>query len=67
MQPIRKSFNPIWGSIIALGIFACRPMLAISWNEFLIISGLIAVLLGPWLYGLIRRVEQFRNREKKDN
>ena len=59
----------LWASIslMAISILACRPVLAISWTEFLIISGLIAVLLGPWLYGLIRRVEQFRNREKKDN
>ena len=45
---------------------ACRPVIAISWNEFLIISGLIAVLLGPSLYRLIRRVEKFfKNREHK--
>jgi hypothetical protein len=44
----------------------CRPVIAISWNEFLIISGLIAVLLGPSLYRLIRRAERFlKNREHK--
>ena len=45
---------------------ACRPVIAISWNEFLIISGLIAVLLGPSLYRLIRRAEKFfKSREHK--
>jgi hypothetical protein len=48
------------------GTLACRPLIAISWNEFLIISGLIAVLLGPSLYKLIRRAEKFfKNREHK--
>jgi hypothetical protein len=52
--------------LLLLSTFACRPLLAIGWNEFLILSGLIAVLLGPSLYRLIRSVEQFfKHREHK--
>jgi hypothetical protein len=45
---------------------ACSPVIAISWNEFLIISIFIAVLLGPPAYRFIRRLEQWLRREKKD-
>ena len=51
---------------LILSALACRPMLAISWNEFLIIGALFAVLLGPPLYRLVRRLEQFRKHEKKE-
>jgi hypothetical protein len=63
---MRRTYLSASISLMAISILACRPVLAISWNEFLIISGLIAVLLGPWLYGLMRRVEQFRKREKQE-
>ena len=53
--------------LILLSTLACRPVVAISWNEFLIISGLIAVLLGPSLYRLIRSVERFfKHRQQKE-
>jgi len=59
--------KPLYGLLLLLlSTLACRPLLAISWNEFLIISGVIAVLLGPSLYRLIRRVERFfKHREHK--
>jgi Sec-independent protein translocase protein TatA len=41
-------------------------VIAISWNEFLIIGVFIAVLLGPPLYRFVRRAEQFLKRRKKD-
>ena len=61
MQSIRKSYILvlIGTCIIAFSMLACRPVLAISWNEFLIVSVLFAVLLGPALYRFIRRVEEF--------
>ena len=55
-------------SLLALILvtLACRPVIAISWNELLVISALIAVLLGPPLYRLIRKAEKyFKNREYK--
>ena len=52
--------------VLILSTLACRPVLAISGSEFLVISVLCAVLLGPPLYRLMRRVEQFRKREKKE-
>jgi hypothetical protein len=54
-------------SILALliTILACRPVIAIGWNEFLIIAIVFAVLLGPPLYRLMSRVEQLRKHVKK--
>jgi hypothetical protein len=52
--------------VLILSILACRPVLAISWNEFLIISVLFAVLLGPALYRFIRRVEGFFKHKEQD-
>lgn len=57
-----------WFGLIALmsSILACSPVIAISWNEFLIIGAILAVLLGPPLYRFVRRVEQVLKREKKE-
>jgi hypothetical protein len=49
---------------LVLAVVACSPVIAISWNEFLIIAVIVAVLLGPPLYRFIRRVEQFLKRQK---
>ena len=55
-------------ALIALvfSTLACSPVIAISWNEFLIIGVIVAVLLGPPLYRFVRRVEQFLRQRKKD-
>jgi hypothetical protein len=51
---------------LILTALACRPVLAISWNEFLIVSILFVTLLGPPLYRLMRRVEEFfKHKEQK--
>lgn len=54
--------------LIALwaGVVACSPVIAISWNEFLVIALVFAVLLGPPLYGFIQRVDEFLKHKKKD-
>lgn len=51
---------------LLLGLLACQPVFAIGRNEFLLILLLFAVLLGPPLYRLARRVEEFLQRRKKD-
>jgi len=59
--------KPLYGLLaLLLGTFACEPMIAIGKYEFLILVLLIVVLLGPPLYRLIRRVEEFLRRERKD-
>jgi hypothetical protein len=54
--------------LIALlfGTLACRPVIAIGWEEFLLLFVLVAFLLGPPLYRFMQRIENFRRRQKKD-
>jgi len=53
-------FTGLYSACILL---ACRPVLAIGWGEFFFLVFVIAVLLGPPLYRLIRKIEN-SNREK---
>jgi len=43
---------------------ACRPVLTIGWTEILIIAGLFVLLLGPALFKLFQRINQFQNWKK---
>jgi hypothetical protein len=52
--------------VLILSTLGCRPVLTISWNEFLIVSLLFAVLLGPSLYRFARRVEEFLKSKEKN-
>lgn len=51
---------------LVLSTIACGPVIAISWNEFLLIGLLFAVLLGPPIYKFIRRVEEFFRRKSRN-
>ena len=51
---------------LLLSTLACQPVIAIGGNEFLIILLVIVVLLGPPLYRLVRRVEEFLRHRKKE-
>jgi hypothetical protein len=59
--------NLLYGFLaFLLSTLACKPVFAISWNEFLIIGILFAMLLGPPLYKFIRRVEEFLKYKTKN-
>ncbi len=51
---------------LLLAMLACEPVIAIGWQELLILFLLFAFLLGPPIYKFIRRVEKFLSREKKN-
>jgi hypothetical protein len=51
---------------LLLGTLACRPVIAIGWQEFLILGLLMAFLLGPPIYKVMKRIENFWGRQKKD-
>ncbi|HSK87385.1 MAG TPA: hypothetical protein VK880_03470 [Anaerolineales bacterium] len=52
--------------LLVLMSFACRPVIAIGWEELLILVVLFVFLLGPPLYRLIRKVENFWRQNRKD-
>jgi len=51
--------------IIFLGVLSCRPVIAIGWGEFLILTVVVAVLIGPPVYRFIRRLENSRREKNK--
>ncbi|HET9910757.1 MAG TPA: hypothetical protein VFQ13_02650 [Anaerolineales bacterium] len=58
----------LWRGFCALYLvtLACRPVIAIGWEELLLLILLVAFLLGPPLYRFMRRLERFLKHEKKD-
>jgi len=59
--------KPTFGlTALVFSTIACGPVIAISWNEFLLIGILFALLLGPPIYKFIRRVEEFFRRKSKN-
>jgi len=46
---------------------ACRPVLTIGWEEILILALLILVLIGPTLFRLYRRWDEFQRWRKKNS
>ncbi len=51
--------------MLVLSILACRPVIAIGWEEFVFALLLFLFLFGPPLYRLLRRIEDFRRRDRK--
>jgi hypothetical protein len=51
--------------VLLFSTMACRPVIAIGWEEFLLFFILIAFLLGPPVYRFIRRIDDFRERRRK--
>ena len=53
---------------LLIATLACRPVIAIGWEELLIIIILVAFLLGPMLFRLYRfldKVNRFKRSEEK--
>lgn len=51
--------------VLLLSLLACRPVIAIGWDELFIIVLLVALLLGPFLFRLGRTWARFQESEKK--
>ena len=64
----RKAYHA-WAvlGVLLLSGLACRPVLTIGWQEIGILALLLVILVGPALYRLARRWEEFRTwRARKD-
>jgi hypothetical protein len=53
------------GLCISYLLLACRPVLVIGWGEFFFLVVVIAVLIGPPLYRLIRKIENSHREKNK--
>lgn len=48
----------LWGFfLLVFSALACQPMIVVGWRELFFIFVLIAILIGPPLYRLIRKLE----------
>jgi hypothetical protein len=53
---------------LGIALLACRPVLAIGWEEILFVAVLLAFLFGPPLFRLYRWVQKFKeDPDKKDD
>ena len=43
--------------LLVFSAVACQPMVVVGWKEFFFIFALMAILIGPPLYRLIRKLE----------
>ncbi len=61
-HPPRNQIYPALGGLGALLLsgLACRPVLTIGWQEIGILLLLLALLVGPALFRLFQRWEEFR-------
>lgn len=66
----QNQFHPalIGLTIILLSTLACEPVIAIGWEELLVLGILIAILLGPMLLRFWRALNKLggTSRKKKD-
>jgi len=63
----RISFRGLTGScVLLLSALACEPVFAIGWRELLVVFLVMALLLGPPLIGLIRKIVDFRRHGRKE-
>lgn len=49
-----------------LSLLACRPVVAIGWEELIVLILLIVLLLGPLLFRLARAWNKFQETLKKE-
>ena len=49
---------------LLLVTLACEPVIAIGWQELLILIAVIGFLIGPPLYRFFRTFEKHRNKRK---
>ena len=52
--------------VLIFSTLACRPVIAIGWEEFLFLFIVIVVLIGPPVYRFIRRIENHQKHKQKD-
>lgn len=65
----RNRFHPglVGLTILLLSTLACEPVIAIGWEELLVLGIIIAILLGPMLLRFWRALNKLSgSRKKKD-
>ena len=67
MIKTRYSKISILAAVLFMGSLACRPVMTVGWQEIAILALLLVVLLGPALYKMYKRFDEFQHwKAKKD-
>ena len=62
-----KRYSTLLGiTALWMAVFACRPVIAIGWPELIILTILIAILMGPLMFKLYRFLEKIRRVSKAE-
>lgn len=51
--------------LLLLSTLACRPVITVGWQEIGIVFILVLILVGPVLFRLYKRVDEFQNWKKR--
>jgi hypothetical protein len=64
---MQKGYIPMraGAGMLLLSLMACRPVFAIGWEELVVVAGIIALLLGPFLLRLGRSWHAYQESKKK--
>jgi hypothetical protein len=58
---------PLIISLLLLTTLSCRPVITVGWQEIGILAIIILVIMGPALFRLYKRFDEFQNwKGKKD-
>jgi hypothetical protein len=57
---MKRRRNPIKLILLLPVLFSCRPVIAIGWDEFLVLLVFFIVLFGLPLFRLLRQFDDFR-------
>ena len=53
--------------ILMFSMLACEPVIAVGWREILFVFILVAIVFGPPIYRLLRKLEDFKRRDKSNH
>jgi hypothetical protein len=55
-------WRPLFGlTALLLSALACRPVMTIGWQEIIVLVAILLVLMGPPLFRLYKRFDEYRN------
>ena len=65
MRQPKTSQRSIVLSLLLLTTLACRPVITVGWQEIGILAIIIVIIMGPALFRLYKRFDEFQNWKSK--
>lgn len=68
MYPVKRFSPAVAGlSVLLMSLLSCRPIVAIGWQELIILIILIVILLGPLMFRLYRFIDKIQKASKAES